>query len=319
MLNIYGGFSTLFHLLVRFPLIVLFIALIGGGVIYKSYKTSTIQPKTKLEAVVNVISNDASAAVPTKIVTAPVVSEVTGIPVIGYHRLVNDDTPRDQMVTSVSRFIEEMNYLHDNGYQTLSMDELVDIMNYQKPMPEKAVVINFDDGFDSALLAVPALETLKMKASFWIITGYAGVSPSWQKYMTWEQVADLSKNPNFEIQSHTVTHPYLDDSNLITWMAGTTKDRGVIDVVSEITDSKMSLERNIGKPVNYLAWPAGYYNAELIRMAKKAGYKGTTTTDEGVNKPGDNPFAIKRLFVDGSCNLEQFARMMKTKTTTICH
>lgn len=245
--------------------------------------------------------------------------EASGIPVLEYHQ-VTDDKPAGDTVISPARFKEQMDYLHDSGYQTLSIDELVSIMNRQTAMPEKAIVITFDDGFVSVLNATPVLQANKMKASFWIITSFLKIDPPKMKgqYLKIDQLKILAANPNFQIESHTVTHPSDVDNNLSTWVKDQPKNKNATEALIELDASKMMLEEIMGKRVDYIAWPSGYYNQTLLDIAKIAGYKATITIDEGVNFPGDDPFKIKRLFIDGNCDLAHFIKTLVIGATNKC-
>jgi len=237
-----------------------------------------------------------------------------GIPVLMYHQ-ITDSKPAGETVVSSDRFKNEMKYLHDNGYETLSVKDLLEIMTRVKSAPKKAVVLTFDDGWSSVLNAVPVLDSMRMKASFQIISGFEGRLD----YLTSDQVKFLASNPNFEIQSHSVTHPWHTDDNLVTWDEGKTKDRSEVDVTAEIAASKLSLEHQLKKPVDTIAWPSGWYNEHMLYLAKQAGYKGSMMAwGNGGNHPGDDPFQIKRILVDGECNIDEFRQLIENLNSVKC-
>ena len=64
-----------------------------------------------------------------------------------------------------------MEYLSANGYQTIGTQQLIDFVLHGSPVPQKAFVLHFDDGWKSALIALPILERYDFKAAFWIIAG----------------------------------------------------------------------------------------------------------------------------------------------------
>jgi len=100
---------------------------------------------------------------------APRVAPGAGIPVLIYHQITTDGQPPGETVIALDRFEAQMRWLAENGYRTLSMAELVAIVAGRRPMPARAVVLTFDDGWKNVLNAVPVLERYRMKASFWII------------------------------------------------------------------------------------------------------------------------------------------------------
>ena len=230
-----------------------------------------------------------------------------GIPVLIYHEIVaGPGRASGETVIALDRFEEQMRHLATDGWQTISVDELVAIMRNERPAPAKAVVLTFDDGWKSVLAAVPVLERYRMQASFWIITG-AGIG---NDYLEWSDIARLAKNPRFQIGSHTVTHPWDAKDNLVTWMTAPTRGKDRAAVRAELADSKAALEARTGRRVDYLAWPVGWYTDEMVQLAKDVGYRALLTAEDGGNAPGDSVFHIRRVFVDGACDLESFRRLL---------
>src|SRR3989442_5099768 len=72
-----------------------------------------------------------------------------GIPVLIYHEIVTDGRAPGETVIHVDRFREQMKWLHEHAYTTLSLSELEDIVKQRRPIPDKAVVLTFDDGWRS--------------------------------------------------------------------------------------------------------------------------------------------------------------------------
>lgn len=236
------------------------------------------------------------------------------VPVLIYHQIVDGAEPGGETSISVQRFVEQMRYLRAAGYTTVSTRDLVKYMRGDIQLPEKSIVLTFDDGWKNVLNAVPVLDELQFKASFWIITE---LGIGWS-YMEWSDVAALSANPNFEVYSHTATHPWDPKSNLVTWVEGGDSRFGPADALRELVDSKRVLEEKLGRPVPYLAWPVGWYNERLVEMAKQAGYDALLTAEDGANGLGDDVYRIKRLFVDGACDLNAFIRLITSYRYESC-
>ncbi len=234
--------------------------------------------------------------------------------VLIYHEIVTENRDPGLTVISLEKFKQQMQYLSDQGYTTLSMRELILFMKGNLIVPDKSIVLNFDDGWRNVLRAVPYLKKYGFKASFWVITG-DGFGDS---YLEWPDVEALDKDPDFEVESHTVTHPWDPQSNLLTWLEGRPSDKGMADVRREIFESKATLEKYLQRKVRYLAWPCGWYNEILVAIAKEAGYEALLTTKEEPNRPGDDIFHIKRIFVNGRCDQADFERMLGEGKTMIC-
>ncbi len=237
-----------------------------------------------------------------------------GIPVLIYHKITSDLSQElSQTVISLSKFQEQMKYLYDEGYTTLSMDELVDFM-CGKITFEKAVVLTFDDGWLSVKDILPMLNQYHFKATFFVITG-KGIGG---EHLDWDDIIEISQNPNFQIGAHTMTHPSDGSNNLITWLRGTTPGKNINDVLFEIEKSKKILEERLHQEIKYLAWPAGWYNEELIQIAQKVGYKALLTVDHGLNIRRGNIFKIKRAFINGDCDMYVFKETLKNGKSYLC-
>ncbi len=233
---------------------------------------------------------------------------VPALPILVYHQIrIAADGPADsEIAISLARFESQMRYLHQQGYVTLSMEEVVQFMREGRRPAEKIVAIHFDDGWESAQYAIPILDHFGFKATFWIIPG-TGID--WP-HMSWDAIRKISRNPHFGIYSHTMTHPWKDHDTLIDWMAGNTPGKGVEQVRWELRESRRVLEEKLGRSVPYLAWPRGLYNDALVELAEQAGYTALLTIDDGLNAYGGDVLRIRRTMVHGGCNDQSFRQIV---------
>jgi len=238
------------------------------------------------------------------------------VPVLLYHRISADRTKADNEWVPLEAFEEQMRYLAEHGYSTLSVSDVVRFVR-GAAAPRKAVCITFDDGWRSQLLAVPVLRRHGFKATF-LLFPERGIDDPYGDYLRWADVQELARDERFEVGAHTMTHPWDRQSNLVTWANGSVPGRGMREVRHELEDSKRVLERALDRPVTVFAWPMGWYNDTLISLAREAGYQTTLTTDPGANRRGDDPFRIKRMFVDGSCTTAQFAELLQIQRYPAC-
>jgi hypothetical protein len=101
--------------------------------------------------------------------------------------------------------------------------------------------------------------------------------------LSWDEVPEMAKE-NIMFGSHTKTH------SLLTQIAAT-------EVLAELSESKKIIEEHIGKPVYFLSYPNGFYNAQIVNLAKELGYLGAFTCDSGSNHTTINPFEFRRKHV----------------------
>lgn len=232
-----------------------------------------------------------------------------GLPVLVYHQLrESGNTPADSLTAiSLQHFEQQMRLLHDEGYTTLSSGDIVAYLQ-GKPFPENSVAIHFDDGWRSAKLAIPVLRRYGFKASFFIIAG-AG-EPEGSPHLTWAEILPIAQDAHYDMQSHSMTHPWKPGDTLPDWQAGATPGKSAANVAWELAESRRQLEEKLGRPVPMFAWPKGYYNDALIAQAQQAGYTALFTVDGGLNQPGGDVLRIRRTMVDGRCGIAAFRQIL---------
>lgn len=245
-----------------------------------------------------------------------------GIPVLEYHNIVklSDGIASSDMVVNVETFTEQMKWLHDNHYTTITAAELVQYMNGSLKLehPDKTVVISFDDGYLNQQNALPALNQYGFKGTFSIIASYAYGSPG---YMNWDQVRALA-NSGHDVESHSMTHPeQMQEEYYFT----------------EIRVSKSVIEREIGKKVTVITWPNGKFNPTMVTVARDSNYLGALTIDQdwctSANKDissitsctrtvgnavKQDSFQMKRFFIDGRCTANEIGQEVKLGHTIQC-
>lgn len=211
----------------------------------------------------------------------------TIIPILMYHyvRVVTD--PKDTIGIGLSvkpaLFAQQMQYLADNGYTTLTMQEVYDILQGRKSLPAKPIALTFDDGYrDFYTAAWPVLQQHNFKATNYVITNFIG----WDAYMTWEMLQELSAGGQVEIGAHTRSHV-----DLRTLSADKLQD--------ELLGSKTILETGLGRPVGAFCYPAGFYNATVIAAVKRANYLTATTEIPGAKQNIQEQFELPRIRVNG--------------------
>ena len=238
------------------------------------------------------------------------------VPVIMYHEITDSQTPGDQTRISLARFEEQMAWLAENHYNSLSLDELIAFMQGAS-VPDKSVVLTFDDGWKSQLQVLPILKRHGFKAAFFVFPG-KGIEDPYGDYLSWEELQGISNDPDFEVQAHSMAHPWDKDSNLVTWVEGTAPGKNRSDAEYELKQSKAVLEQRLGVPVRYFAWPTGYFNEALIQMATAAGYQALFTILEGATRQGGNTLEMQRVFINGSCGLEGFRQTLREYREVSC-
>lgn len=207
-------------------------------------------------------------------------------PILMYHYIQVNPNPqgdpsRDKLLVTPTNFEAQLQYLKENGWTTISLDELVEGLKNPGKLPEKPIILTFDDGYlDFYTTAAPLLAKYNMKGAVYVLSQGSKRGPGF--YMTDEQIKELSTSPLITIASHTQTHTYL-------------KGRSEPTQRREIIESKKELEALIGKPVEHFAYPYGAFDETSLRLVKEAGYKSATSTIISTKNNLSNLHTLRRV------------------------
>lgn len=238
-----------------------------------------------------------------------------GIPVLTYHHILRDEENtrfrHTSTTTSVRAFSNQMTWLRDMGYTTLTMYQLEGYVRNNINLPARAVVITFDDGLKSvSRYTYPILKQYGFKATAFIISSRIKRHPQkWDpKSLQFMSVSELNAIRDvFDFQSHThflhrvdrLHHPIL-------------LSRSYHNILFDFERSRRALAQ-FNPHVLYLSYPFGGYDAKAVKAAGAAGFHMAVTTVKGKVKPGDNPFLLKRLYILRTDSLETMARLISNQ------
>lgn len=215
------------------------------------------------------------------------------IPVLMYHEI--GDGP-GSLYLSASDFAAQLDRLQELGYQTISLRRLYDHMTKGAPVPERSVVLTFDDGYRSFhTRAVPLMKERGFTAALFVITGWVG-RPG---YVTWDEIrADAAAG--FEMAAHTNDHLELPRLN-------------TADGLWEARHSREVLERELGRPVPFFAYPAGRHDDRSVEIVRQAGFAGAVTTLPGPVTPDQDPFRWHRVRIGRGTSAATLERMLRAQ------
>jgi peptidoglycan/xylan/chitin deacetylase (PgdA/CDA1 family) len=221
-----------------------------------------------------------------------------GVPILMYH--VVSAPPGSahypDLFVPPHDFAAEMGWLAHHGYQAVTLMRVYDSWTKGAKLPARPIVISFDDGYLSQFTqAFPVLRmhhwhgVLNMEVNF--LHGTGALVP-WR-------VRTLI-HAGWEVDAHTLTHPDL-----------TTLDDA--ELSRQVHGSRVALQRTFHVPVDFFCYPAGRYDARVIRAVKLAGFLGATTTKYGLARP-PGLFTLDRIRINGSDGVSGFASKLTTLT-----
>ncbi|WP_313048461.1 polysaccharide deacetylase family protein [Atlantibacter subterraneus] len=241
--------------------------------------------------------------------------EDNGIPVLTYHHILRDEENtrfrHTSTTTSVRAFSNQMTWLRDMGYTTLSLYQLEGYVKNRINLPARAVAITFDDGLKSvSRYAYPVLKQYGFSATAFIISSRIKRHPQkWDpKSLQFMSISELQSIQDvFDVQSHThflhridgLRHPIL-------------LSRSYHNILFDFERSRRALAQ-FNPHVLYLSYPFGGYDQKAVKAAHDAGFHLAVTTVKGKVKPGDNPYLLKRLYILRTDSLEDMARTISNQ------
>ena len=224
---------------------------------------------------------------------------MTRLPILMYHNVANDEKYSKGLTISAQKLEQHFRYLVDRKYTAFHLSEL----EHKTAIPEKSIVITFDDVTENQLLcAVPLLEKYNLKATFFVPFAYIGKTDEWnngsEKIMTFEQLRHLPAN--IELGFHSYAHKKY--ANL-----SETENNADFEKCYEV------IEENSLKVFGAVAYPYGNYpkndpkKSKFKEVLRQNEIKMGLRIGNKINKfPFKNPFEIMRIDVKGEDSLLKF-------------
>lgn len=198
------------------------------------------------------------------------------IPVLNYHKV---DEQKIALSISPSDFEQQMKYLSEEGYHTITPTEMMNALEYGTELPEKPIMITFDDGYlDNYTNAYPVLLKYGFTATIFVVTGFINHDP---RFMNWDQIREMKAN-GFVFGSHTVNHKSLTELSYY-------------EAKNELLLSAEELDKQLGIEEHFLAYPTGTYNLTIAKLAEACGYRAAFTIKYGDVDEASNYYALERI------------------------
>jgi peptidoglycan/xylan/chitin deacetylase (PgdA/CDA1 family) len=218
--------------------------------------------------------------------------------VLMYHKV--NDLPGNPLTMPVSLFEEQMDQLRQLGYDVVDLEAVLDHYVDGKPLPPRAVLITFDDGYhDNLANAASVLRKYGYPAVLFVPIGYLGdplplpheerlaAHGILNRTIDWDELLELERG-GVRIESHGISHRPLADLE-------------VDEAAREITLSKFRLEERLGRPVRAFSYVKGseaHYKPVHLSLVRQTGYDVAFTAVSGANSAATDPLQLRRYNIE---------------------
>lgn len=226
------------------------------------------------------------------------------LPIIMYHEVKTYKAGKDVILPR--EFENDLKYLLENNYTTITMNDLIDYVYSDVPLPEKPIILSFDDGYlNNYVYVLPLLKQYNMKIVFSIIgkntDDFTNIPDNNLDYshVTWDQLNEMLDSGCVEVQNHTYNLHKYSKSQIGCKQRANESDADYEKIlVEDIGKLQEEITQKTGCTPTTFAYPYGRSSNNTDAILKKLGFKATLTCDYGINNITKDPdclFGLKRI------------------------
>lgn len=228
------------------------------------------------------------------------------VPILMYHSIFKNGGRTGKYIISEADFETDLKYISENGYTTVVMQDLIDYVDKGKPLPEKPIVLTFDDGyFNNYAYAFPLLEKYNAKAVLSIIGYYTDLytkspdeNPAYS-HVTWNDINRMIESGRMELQNHSYNLHTTDKGR-----NGSKRKRGEsLDAYKKmLTEDLGKLQEDFRQNTGYIpttyTYPFGSVSNDSFEIIKEMGFRASLSCESGMNRLTRDPeclYMMKRF------------------------
>ena len=229
--------------------------------------------------------------------------EYIKIPIIMYHSILKDPARSNKYTITPAVLEEDLKYIKANGYETITISDLISYVYADKPLPPKPIILTFDDvHYNNYGYLYPLLEKYDMKAVISIVGSYTDKFSETDEanlnysYLRWKDINELISSGRVEFQNHTYN---LHDNT--HGRIGAKKKKGESDdeykkiLEEDINKLQNEFKENTGYVPTCFTYPFGGISNSSLDIIKELGFKASLSCEEGINKITKNPNSLYLL------------------------
>ena len=226
---------------------------------------------------------------------------VIKIPIIMYHSILKSQS--GTYILSPSVLEDDFKYLKDNGYNSITMSDLINYVYEDAPLPDNPIIITFDDGhYNNLTYVVPLLHKYDMKAVISIVGEYTDrytasneVNPNYS-YLRWCDISELIKDGCIEFQNHTYNlHSTKNGRSGCKKLYNESLDEYTKFLSNDLQKLQDEFSENTGYIPNTFTYPFGMISEESVDIIKNMGFKASLSCYSGTNYISKDPNCLYTL------------------------
>ncbi|MCK9373825.1 MAG: poly-beta-1,6-N-acetyl-D-glucosamine N-deacetylase PgaB [Sulfuricurvum sp.] len=248
--------------------------------------------------------------------------------VLSYHEIADKSETLDtSYAVSPSNFEQQIRWLIESGYHFITVDDILKYRKIGKALPDKAVLITFDDGYRSVYTnAYPILKKYRIPAVIALVgnwmrakekVDFDGHIIDRSKFLSQSELKEMISSGLVEIASHSYgLHKGVQGNPQGSMQPAATTRRWLADqkryedeksyeqrVYNDLLENSTFLKRYTGQKPRVIVWPYGRYNIEVRTIAEKLGMPIGLTLDDGSNTRTTPLWGLRRILVEGRMSL----------------
>lgn len=224
------------------------------------------------------------------------------VPIVMYHSLLKDPARHGPYTVSPTTLESDVRFLLARGYTPVWVSDLIDYVYHGAALPERPVVITFDDGhLNNLTYGLPILQQLGVKAVLSAVGAYADEAerqadpnPAYA-YLTWDDLYSLQTSGVFQILSHSYDLHGTDGRKGVSRKAGEVLAVYQSVVASDMAKMQCALQERVGADTMAFTYPFGFVDEDGEQLLRQMGYLATLSCQEKRNRISRNPECLFSL------------------------
>lgn len=249
--------------------------------------------------------------------------EAVDLPILMYHSILQDKAKTGTYIITPEQLKSDLAYLRENGYETVVVQDLIAYVTHGEPLPEKPIMLTFDDGhLNNWIYAAPLLKEYNMRAVLSIVGAYTdeatdnGENNVAYSYLNWEQIAQIHKEGIFELQNHSDNmHDLNGRRRGSLQVSGESAEQYSVSLSDDLGRMQSKVEEVTGVTPTTFTYPFGLVSKNSIAIIRELGFSASLTCEEGVNRiiAGEPEclFGLKRVLRSGFSSTREVMKKLR--------